>query len=70
MSESTGTADQEGSLLRAMSDAILAMAAEPRVERVLQRLVDSARDLAGARYAALGVPEEAGEAFAQFIYTD
>jgi signal transduction histidine kinase len=56
-------------LLRAMSDAILAIAAEPRLERVLARLVDSAKDLAGARYAALGVPEEEGEAFAQFIFT-
>jgi signal transduction histidine kinase len=52
-----------------MSEAILAMAAEPRLERVLHQIVDSARDLAGARYAALGVPEEEGEAFAQFIYT-
>jgi signal transduction histidine kinase len=56
-------------LLRAMSDAILAMAAEPRLERVLARLVDNARELAGARYAAIGVPEDEGEAFSQFIYT-
>jgi signal transduction histidine kinase len=69
MGDSTGDADHEGSLLRAMSDAILAMAAEPRLERVLHQIVDSARDLAGASYAALGVPEEAGEAFAEFIYT-
>ena len=69
MGDSTTAADHEGSLLRAMSDAILAMAAEPRLERVLRRIVDSARDLAGASYAALGVPEEAGEAFAEFIFT-
>ncbi len=36
--------------LRAMSDAVLAMAAERRVDPVLQRLADTARDLAGARY--------------------
>ena len=69
MGDSTDAADHGGPLLRAMSDAILAMAAEPRLERVLRQIVDSARDLAGASYAALGVPEEAGEAFAEFIYT-
>ena len=69
MNDSTGTANQEGSLLRALSDAILAMAAEPKVEKVLRQLVESARDLVRARYAALGVPEEEGEAFSQFIYT-
>ncbi len=52
-----------------MSDAILAMAAEPKVEPVLRRLVESARELVDARYAALGVPDEEGEGFAQFIYT-
>jgi hypothetical protein len=36
--------------LRAMSDAVLAIAAERRVDPVLQRLADTARDLAGASY--------------------
>src|SRR3954449_8607776 len=49
-----------------MSDAVLAIAAELSVEAVLQRLVDAARELAGARYAALGVPDGEG-AFEQFI---
>jgi signal transduction histidine kinase len=49
-----------------MSDAVLAIAAERSVEAVLQRLVHAARALAGARYAALGVPDGEG-AFAQFI---
>jgi signal transduction histidine kinase len=57
-----------GSLMRAMSEAILAMAGEPRTERVLRRLVEGAQDLTNARYAALGVPDEAGEEFAEFIY--
>src|SRR5574341_870660 len=61
--------DTSLSLLRAMSDAIRAIAAEPRVETVLRKLVDSARELVNARYAALGIPDEGGEAFAQFIYT-
>src|SRR3954468_8224576 len=50
----------------ALSDAVLAIAAEHAVEPVLQRLVDSARELAGARYAAIGVPDGEG-GFAKFI---
>jgi signal transduction histidine kinase len=52
--------------LRALSDAVLAVAAELSVEEVLQRLVDSARELAQARYAALGVPDGEG-GFGQFL---
>jgi len=50
----------------ALSDAVLAIAAEHAVEPVLQKLVDAARELAGARYAAIGVPDGDG-GFAQFI---
>ena len=66
--ETTGKA-VESSLLHAMSNAILAMAAERNLEPVLQTLVESARGLLDARYAALGVPDEQGDGFAQFIYT-
>ena len=52
--------------LQSMSEAVLAIAAEREVEPVLRRLVHSARELAGARYAALGIPDGEG-AFAQFI---
>ena len=45
---------------------VLAIAAEHEVEPVLQRLVHSARELGGARYAALGIPDGEG-AFASFI---
>ena len=51
---------------KAMSDAVLAIAAELSVEPILQKLVHAARELAGARYAAIGVPDGEG-AFAQFI---
>jgi signal transduction histidine kinase len=57
---------REISALQAMSDAVLAITAERTVEPVLQRLVDAARDLAGARYAAVGVPDGEG-AFERFI---
>ena len=56
----------EGPAFRTLSDVVLAVASEREVEPVLQRLVDAARGLAGARYAALGVPDGTG-AFARFI---
>ncbi len=52
--------------LRAMSDAVLAIAAERRVDPVLQKLVDSARGLVRARYAAIGIPDGDG-GFAIFV---
>ena len=52
--------------LRAVSDAVLAVAAGLSVDDVLQRLVDSARVLAGARYAALGLPDGDG-GFRRFL---
>jgi len=52
--------------LRAVSDAVLAVAAQRSVDEVLQRLVESARELAGARYAALGIPDDAG-GFRRFL---
>src|SRR4051794_16592320 len=51
---------------RALSDVVLAIASEHEVEPVLQRLVHSARELGGAKYAALGIPDGEG-AFASFI---
>jgi signal transduction histidine kinase len=53
-------------LERTLSDVVLAIAAEREVEPVLQRIVDAARELGHARYAALGVPDGEG-AFARFI---
>ena len=56
----------ERGVLESMSETVLAIAAEREVEPVLRRLVRAARELAGARYAALGIPDGEG-AFAQFI---
>jgi signal transduction histidine kinase len=58
--------DRLSPTLRAVSDAVLAVAAELSVEEVLQRLVHSARELAGARYAALGLPDGDG-GFRRFL---
>jgi signal transduction histidine kinase len=52
--------------LRAVSDAVLAVAAELSVDEVLQRLVECARELAGARFAALGIPDGEG-GFRRFL---
>jgi signal transduction histidine kinase len=51
---------------RAMSEAVLAIAAEHGVEPVLEKLVHAARELVDARYAAIGVPDGEG-GFARFI---
>ncbi len=58
--------DRLSPTLKAVSDAVLAVAAELSVDEVLQRLVDSARELAGARYAALGLPDGDG-GFRRFL---
>ena len=52
--------------LRAVSDAVLAVASQRSVDEVLQRLVESARELAGAGYAALGIPDGEG-GFRRFL---
>ena len=52
--------------LKAVSDAVLAVASQRSVDDVLQRLVDCSRELAGARYAALGIPDGEG-GFRRFL---
>ena len=52
--------------LRAVSDAVVTIAAERRFEPVLKKLAHAARELVDARYAAIGVPDGEG-GFAQFI---
>jgi signal transduction histidine kinase len=52
--------EQLSPALRAVSDAVLAVASQRSVEEVLQRLVDRSRELVEARYAALGIPDGDG----------
>jgi signal transduction histidine kinase len=59
-------ADGLNPALKAVSDAVLAIGAQQSTEDVLQELVHSARALVGARYAALGVPDEE-EGFSAFL---
>lgn len=52
--------------IEAVSAAVLAMSRRLEVREVLQTIVASARELLGAEYAALGVPDDHG-GFAQFV---
>ena len=56
-----------GAALRAVTDVVLGLAGEPALEPVLERLVHAVRDLVGARYAALGIPDDDGGGFDRFI---
>jgi PAS domain S-box-containing protein len=49
------------SQLEVVSNAVIAITGQLGIEIVLQRIVDLARELAGARYTALGVPNAQGE---------
>lgn len=51
---------------RRLSAAVLAVSNQLTVPEVLQTIVDTARELASAEYAALGVPDDGGS-FAQFL---
>jgi signal transduction histidine kinase len=58
--------DELSPALKAVSDAVLAIGSQQSTGEVLQRLVESARTLVGARYAALGIPDGEG-GFSQFL---
>ena len=58
-----GSRDQ---VLYRVSQVVLAVARQQSVHDVLQMIVRSARSLADARYAALGVPDDHG-GFAEFV---
>ncbi len=54
---------------RALVEAGIALASELSLDAVLQKLVDTAAELTGARYAALGVIDPAGDGLERFITT-
>ena len=62
----TGDAPGQDEVLRQVSAAVLAVTRELSVGDVLEVIVRSVRSLAGARYAALGVPDDRGS-FAEFV---
>jgi signal transduction histidine kinase len=55
--------------LRGLIDAGIALGSELSLDGLLQKLAETAADLTGARYAALGVIDESGEGLERFIYT-
>jgi two-component system, NarL family, sensor histidine kinase DevS len=62
---STGQVDR----LRVLVDAGISLTAELSLDSLLQRLVETAAELAGARYAALGVIDKSGHALERFLTT-
>ena len=58
--------DGEAATLRRLLDVVLRLGGERRVEPVLRQIVDAARELTGAGYAAIGVPDGAG-GFERFL---
>lgn len=52
--------------MRATTEAVLSITSQLAVEPILRRIVESAREIADAHYAALGVPDEEG-GFAKFL---
>ena len=61
-----GTQRSDDEVLAQVSEVVLAVARQRSVHDVLQMIVRSARPLVLARYAALGVPDDAG-GFAEFV---
>ncbi len=55
--------------LRAIVDAGVALASELSLDAVLQKIVETAAELTGARYAALGVIDPSGQALERFVVT-
>lgn len=52
---------------RALLEAILAVSADLSLAETLKHIVTAAAQLANARYAALGVPDETGATLAEFV---
>jgi signal transduction histidine kinase len=55
--------------LRALVEANVALTAELSLDAVLQRLIEAAAELTGARYAALGVIDRSGSGLERFLTT-
>ena len=53
--------------LRALLEATTAIASESTLESLLQRLVTTAAELTGVRYAALGVIDRSGRQLERFL---
>ena len=63
------TSPRADSRLRELIDASIALNSELSLDSLLQKVVETAASLTGARYAALGVIDESGAALERFITT-
>jgi len=59
----------EESRFHALLNASLALSSELSIDSLLQKIVETAASLTGARYAALGVIDEAGSGLERFVTT-
>ena len=66
MSTEPGAALEDSATLRRLLDVVARLGAQRRSEPVLRAILEAARDLAAARYAAIGVPDGDG-GFALFL---
>lgn len=55
--------------LRVLGDAGIALSSELSLDALLQQLVETAAQLTGARYAALGVIDRTGHSLERFLTT-
>ena len=62
-------ATPHGSRLRLLVDAGIALSSELSLDALLQRIVETAAELTGARYAALGVVDKTGQGLERFLTT-
>ncbi len=71
MTESPSVEDRSAQLdrLRVLVDAGIALSSELSLDALLQRLVETAAQLTGARYAALGVIDKSGQGLERFLTT-
>jgi signal transduction histidine kinase len=63
------TQPDERERLRVLINAGIALTSELSLEALLQRIVETAAELTGARYAALGVIDNTGQALERFLTT-
>ena len=64
---SSNEARAAANITQGLIEAGISLAAEQALDRVLQAVVDVARSLTGARYAALGIVNDAGTGLSDFI---
>ena len=65
----TGMRLEDADRLRTLLDTGIAISSELSLDAVLERIVEAATQLTGARYAALGVIDPSGTGLERFVYT-